>query len=149
MLTEECTVVMWTTRDMFNMFSTLSLSWVNISTIINTGKYSVSEPPTIAKQPRQDVVEVMVGDTVVLRCAASGHPNPGITWYKHGDNTSHDQDDVISRGLSVDVLVDHDDEGEVVCEADNGVSPPVKESFYIVPVCKNKSSLISVFFLQS
>ena len=102
----------------------------------------IAEPPVIAKQPKDDIVQVRVGDTITLRCAASGHPNPGISWYKvHGDN---DNGQVMATGLSVDLEVGHQDEGRVVCSADNGVGAPVNMSFYIVPVCK----LPSNFHLQ-
>ena len=97
----------------------------------------------VAKQPREDTVHVRLGDSVTLRCAASGYPNPSISWYRvsgdhdGGDNDGGDHGDhVLGSGLSVHLVIGQHDAGEVVCSADNGVGPPVNTSFNIVPVCK-------------
>ena len=72
-----------------------------------------------------------VGDNITLRCAASGHPNPSITWYKVSST-----DQVVGTGLSIKVHADQDTDDVIMCSADNGVGPPANMTFNILAVCK-------------
>ena len=82
---------------------------------------------------------VEVGDIVTLRCAASGHPNPSITWFYGHDDIDQDhvsEKDVIGHGLSIQLNINRNSDGVYMCLADNGVGTPQNKTFNILAVCK-------------
>ena len=91
----------------------------------------------MVQQPDQDLLMVKVGEIVTLRCAASGYPNPSISWYyAHSDQDEVLDNDVIGHGLSIQLHVDRSSDGVYMCLADNGVGTSPNKTFNIMAVCK-------------
>ena len=80
-----------------------------------------------------------VGDIVTLRCAASGHPNPSISWFYGHDVIVQNlvsEKDVIGHGLSIQLNIDRNSDGVYMCLADNGVGTPQNKTFNVLALCK-------------
>ena len=90
----------------------------------------VLESPSLVTQPANTSLAVSLGQTVVLRCAASGQPNPLISW-RGGPGLGE-----LGQGLSLSVRVSRETEGEYRCLADNGVGQPAEKTFSITALCK-------------
>jgi hypothetical protein len=41
-----------------------------------------SDPPSVTPIPEEGLLEVQLGDEVVIECKASGVPHPIVTWSK-------------------------------------------------------------------
>ena len=65
-----------------------------------------------------------------MRCAASGYPNPIITWWKEGSMVQIDQ------GLSLQMDMRREMEGIYVCSAENGVGQASNKSFDVRVHCE-------------
>ena len=98
------------------------------------------------RHPASDVVSVPEGESVMLRsahiipchdghdvlvrCAASGSPNPGLVWL--GPGGQH-----LGRGLSLLVTGTRGKGGNMVtCQADNGIGDKATQTFNIVVTCE-------------
>ena len=92
----------------------------------------VLESPSVVSQPANTSVVVVEGESLVLRCAASGSPNPLISW--RGGPGSHQSD--LGQGLSLSLTVSRETEGRYQCVADNGVGQPASKTFTITVLCK-------------
>ena len=70
-------------------------------------------------------------DDDVTRCAASGSPNPDISWLGPGGHQ-------LGRGLSLLVTGTRGEAGgsRVTCQADNGIGDKASETFNIVVTCE-------------
>ena len=90
----------------------------------------VLESPSLVAQPANTSLAVSLGETVVLRCAASGHPNPLISW-RGGPGQEE-----LGQGLSLRLRVSRETEGQYRCTADNGVGQPAGKTFRITALCK-------------
>ena len=74
--------------------------------------------PAVARiQQKESVMEVKEGSNLVLTCTGQGVPVPWVRWRKGGDILARSRG---SSGLLLD-YVGQEDEGELVCEAFNGV----------------------------
>ena len=90
----------------------------------------VLESPRLVAQPANTSLAVSLGQEVVLRCAASGHPNPLISW-RGGARREE-----LGQGLSLRLVVSRETEGQYQCRADNGVGQPAGKTFLITALCK-------------
>ena len=90
----------------------------------------VLESPSVVAQPANTSLAVWLGETLVLRCAASGHPNPLISWRAGSDQAE------LGQGLSLRLTVSRETEGEYQCLADNGVGQPAGKTFSVTVLCK-------------
>ena len=90
----------------------------------------VLESPSLVTQPANTSLQVWLGEMLVLRCAASGHPNPLISWRGGAGQTE------LGQGLSLRLTVSRETEGDYECRADNGVGQPVGKTFSITVLCK-------------
>lgn len=73
--------------------------------------------PTFLTRPSD--VHASVGDTVDLACAATGYPEPVVTWTLNGINIRHSSRvSVVGGGLRI-VSLNEDDRGEYRCRAEN------------------------------
>ena len=90
----------------------------------------VLESPSVVTQPANTSLAVWLGETLVLRCAASGHPNPLISW-----RAGRGQEE-LGQGLSLRLTVSRETEGEYQCLADNGVGQPAGKTFSLTVLCK-------------
>ena len=90
----------------------------------------VLQPPVVEKQPNDPVLVVVEGDTITMRCAASGYPNPIITWWKEGSMAQ------LGEGLSLQMDMLREMEGRYVFSAENGVGQPRNKTFTIQVLCE-------------
>ena len=90
----------------------------------------VLESPSVVAQPANTSLAVWLGETLVLRCAASGHPNPLISW-RGGPGQAE-----LGQGLSLRLTVSRETEGQYQCLADNGVGQPAGKTFSLTVLCK-------------
>ncbi|XP_071041667.1 cell adhesion molecule Dscam1 isoform X12 [Parasteatoda tepidariorum] len=83
-----------------------------------TAELIVKAPPKWLIEPEN--ATVLVGSSHSFRCSAHGFPTPQIIWFKGRE-----------EGMKGEILnFDHiqsSDDGTYVCEANNGVSPPLKK----------------------
>ncbi|GIX89119.1 hemicentin-1 [Caerostris darwini] len=77
-------------------------------------------PPSVKPHPKSGLVTVKEGETVTLKCNASGNPKPTITW-KHASRHYDNGDDGSSFHISSAQI---EDSGEYECTADNSVGEP-------------------------
>lgn len=64
-------------------------------------------------------MDASVGDTVDLACAATGHPQPTVSWTLNGREIRFSSRvSVLGGGLHI-VSVNEDDRGEYRCRAEN------------------------------
>ena len=70
-------------------------------------------------------------DDDVTRCAASGSPNPDISWLGPGGHQ-------LGRGLSLLVTGARGEAGgsRVTCQADNGIGDKASQTFNIFVTCE-------------
>jgi hypothetical protein len=90
----------------------------------------VLELPIIEKQPNNPVLTVIEGDSLTMRCAASGYPNPIITWWKEGSMVQ------LGEGLSLQMDMRREMEGIYVCSAENGVGQASNKTFAVRVHCE-------------
>lgn len=90
----------------------------------------VLQPPVVEKQPNLPVIVVGEGEELTLRCAASGYPNPIITWWREGSLVQ------LGEGLSLEMVMDRDMEGEYMCRAENGIGQPSNQTFLVNVFCE-------------
>ncbi|XP_055943882.1 roundabout homolog 1-like isoform X1 [Argiope bruennichi] len=76
-------------------------------------------PPSVKPHPKDGLVTVKEGETVTLKCDASGNPKPTITWKHAGRH--YDNGDGSSFHISSAQI---EDSGEYECIADNSVGDP-------------------------
>ena len=68
---------------------------------------------------RPSDVQVSVGDTVDLSCAATGHPDPTITWTLNDRAIRFSSRvTIVGGGLHI-ISLNEDDNGEYRCRAEN------------------------------
>ena len=63
-----------------------------------------------------DLSDISEGDTVSLRCSASGNPAPEVLWYRDGSGEIVSREEVLSLRE-----VRRDQAGQYVCQANNSV----------------------------
>ena len=91
-------------------------------------RVEVMERPRVVGQPSSGLLAVTEGERVVVRCAASGWPNPVIRWYR-----AHT---LLDTGLSLSLNLTRHTEGQYLCVADNGIGQPANKSFTISVLCE-------------
>lgn len=83
---------------------------------------SASEgPPSFRKENERTLYEVMAGDTVRLRCAATGDPRPYVAWYRGESELSPERHNVhVVRHMLTIQNAQPEDAGQYSCKAYNG-----------------------------
>ncbi|GFR14713.1 receptor-type tyrosine-protein phosphatase S [Trichonephila clavata] len=76
-------------------------------------------PPSVKPHPRDGLITVKEGETVTLKCNATGNPKPSITW-KHAGKHYDNGDGTVFHITNAEI----DDSGEYECTADNSVGEP-------------------------
>ncbi|GFU47230.1 neural cell adhesion molecule 1 [Trichonephila clavipes] len=76
-------------------------------------------PPSVKPHPRDRSITVKEGETVTLKCNATGNPKPSITW-KHAGKHYDNGDGTVFHITNAEI----DDSGEYECTADNSVGEP-------------------------
>ncbi|GFS96711.1 receptor-type tyrosine-protein phosphatase S [Nephila pilipes] len=76
-------------------------------------------PPSVKPHPRDGLITVKEGETVTLKCNATGNPKPSITW-KHAGRHYDNGDGTVFHITNAEI----DDSGEYECTADNSVGEP-------------------------
>ncbi|GIY67333.1 titin [Caerostris darwini] len=106
-----------------------SLGEDNYSTFLQ-----VEGPPKWIQKPSD--VSIHIGETLVLKCEASGFPKPQISWFKIKEFSSSDEVTVIDRNIWNDTLlmvsdIDTEYSGLYLCEADNKILPKLKAKAHV------------------
>ncbi|VVC45395.1 Immunoglobulin subtype,Immunoglobulin-like domain,Immunoglobulin-like fold,Immunoglobulin subtype [Cinara cedri] len=113
-------------------------------------------PPDILDYPTSSDMVVHEGSNVTLQCAATGYPNPTITWRREDTKNI-----VISNALSVAVVdsptltfhrVIRQHMGSYLCIASNGVPPTVSKRITLIvhfaPMVWIQNQLVGAFVGQ-
>jgi len=90
----------------------------------------VRAPPEISKTPRNGLIVAKKGDTVSMKCIASGDPMPTVTWTRVGKKLPDGSMKMRADELNF-LNVNHRHSGVYVCTADNGFGEPVKEKIEV------------------
>ena len=93
--------------------------------------FSYSVPAKI--QSKIENATVNEQDPIDLKCEASGHPAPSVTWTKDGAPVQSAVAGVIHIGKSK-----RDDSGAYVCKADNNVGQADQIKVFVTVNCKYK-----------
>ena len=93
-------------------------------------RLDVLVPPIVKKQPNAAVLEILEGELLTIRCAASGNPNPIITWWKQDSAMQ------LGQGLSLQMSMTRNMDGVFVCSAENGVGQPSNKTFDVRVLCE-------------
>uniref|UniRef100_A0A2S2QQ49 Lachesin n=1 Tax=Sipha flava TaxID=143950 RepID=A0A2S2QQ49_9HEMI len=110
-------------------------------------------PPDILDYPTSSDMVVHEGSNVTLQCAATGYPNPTITWRREDNHNI-----VISNSLTVAVVdsptltfhrVTRQHMGSYLCIASNGVPPTVSKRITLIvhfaPMVWIQNQLVGAF----
>ena len=84
------------------------------------------DPPSLHTRPSKQTV--LEDTNVTMRCSATGHPVPTITWYKEGK--------AIASGETLSLNGHRNVAGKYWCSADNGVGEGVNASVDIDVQCE-------------
>jgi len=85
----------------------------------------IVSPRLSTKPSDRTVVE---NEEVTFTCAATGNPDPKITWIKNGKT--------VGLGNKLSFVTDRNHSGEYWCTADNGVDEAVNASAFLEVQCK-------------
>ncbi|XP_071477442.1 antigen WC1.1-like [Diadema antillarum] len=93
---------------------------------------TVHEPPTFQLYPKE--LHVREGSSAELGCAASGVPQPALTWKKDGEQISYHTGRVVARsdGTLLIINVQQEDMGEYACIATNEVQTSFRAAKLLV-----------------
>jgi len=96
-----------------------------LTTILEVStKLDIQYPPQVSVELMAgDLSDISEGDTVSLRCSASGNPAPEVLWYRDGSG------EIVSRQEELSLAeIRRDQAGQYVCQANNsaGQSDPRK-----------------------
>ncbi|KAK8764341.1 hypothetical protein V5799_033049 [Amblyomma americanum] len=114
---------------------------LGVLTFISLFCFASSEgPPVIKKDNEKTVYEVMPGDTVRLRCAASGQPRPHVAWY-HGESEVTPARDNVRQSRHALVIQNAQprDAGRYFCKASNDDGVAWKNFTVLVDFFENKT----------
>ncbi|XP_049828521.1 opioid-binding protein/cell adhesion molecule homolog isoform X1 [Schistocerca gregaria] len=117
------------------------------------GYLEIVVPPDILDQPTSTDLVVREGDNVTLRCAATGSPQPTITWRREGGEPIPAPDGGQVQSVEGAVFriarVSRLHMGPYLCIASNGVPPSVSKRISLVvhfpPVVRPKSQLVGAY----
>ncbi|KAG6454119.1 hypothetical protein O3G_MSEX008521 [Manduca sexta] len=94
---------------------------------------NVNAPPNIENEYKDKTFRPVEGDMVLMiKCRATGHPKPVITWKKDGKNIASGTPwyDIDEQGTLLIKNVDMESSGTYVCQADNILGRD-SELFYV------------------
>ncbi|XP_011302040.1 protein amalgam [Fopius arisanus] len=123
----------------------------------NTGFLEVVVPPDILDYPTSTDMIVREGSNVTLRCAATGTPEPTVTWRREAGgritlSTWHDAQVLEGPDLEL-IRVTRQQMGPYLCIASNGVPPSVSKRILLVvhfpPMIQIENQLIGAYENQS
>ena len=85
--------------------------------------------PTFVKTPTSSVEVSLTDRQVLLKCLATGHPTPTITWWKDGEPLQQDHWHVVSKEGTLKIIDPKiDDEGNYECVAQNSAGEIVSKA---------------------
>jgi len=87
--------------------------------------------PSLRRYPPSGEIIVKKGSTVSLKCVASGHPPPKISWSRQNDQLTNRQVSPDGSALTLPAVSRHQ-AGVYICQADNGVGGPVNQNINLV-----------------
>ncbi|XP_047108457.1 Down syndrome cell adhesion molecule-like protein 1 homolog isoform X1 [Schistocerca piceifrons] len=104
----------------------------------HTTQLIVNVPPTWLHEPED--INVLMGDTLLIPCAADGSPKPVILWRKESDNSESSSQNHIFQAANYKVLnngslwienVLPEDKGYYSCEAKNEIGMALNKIIYV------------------
>ncbi|KAG8178107.1 hypothetical protein JTE90_017454 [Oedothorax gibbosus] len=102
----------------------------------HTAELNVKAPPQWLEEPKR--ITTKVGETISIRCLATGSPKPFITWRKFEENSKMTEINVDGETTSKHFAntytispVSSDVSGVYECIASNGIEPSLKSNFTI------------------
>ena len=93
---------------------------------------SFAVSPSFTLKPTNETVTE--GDLAMFSCAATGNPNPKITWIKSGKT--------VAEGDTLSFEAFRNQSGEYWCLAENGLNETVNTSAYLDVQCKYGSNVV-------
>ncbi|XP_026670304.1 lachesin-like isoform X2 [Ceratina calcarata] len=111
----------------------------------NTGFLDVVVPPDILDDSTSTDMVVREGSNVTLRCAATGTPEPTVTWRREvGGNLTNLHGSVLEI-----TRVTRDQMGSYLCIASNGVPPAVSKRIVLIvhfqPMVRIENQLVGAY----
>jgi len=91
---------------------------------------NVRAPPEISKSPKNGLIRAQKGDTVSMRCVASGDPVPEVTWTRVGKRLPDGSKSLQGEEL-VFRKVSHAHSGSYICTARNGFNEDIRETIEV------------------
>ncbi|XP_072939979.1 lachesin-like [Epargyreus clarus] len=107
--------------------------------ITQTHYLQVFVPPDIVDTGSSGEVIVHEGDNVTLHCAASGTPQPTITWRREDSSPMRIRGQLVNKWSGewfIVAAVNRDMNGAFLCIATNGVPPSVSKRILLHVLCK-------------
>ncbi|CAL1281289.1 unnamed protein product [Larinioides sclopetarius] len=101
-----------------------------------TASLKVKASPKWIEQPTDTTTTV--GGTVIVRCIASGSPDPRVSWKKKNGskvidvNFSQMTNDLRNSSILRISSVSYEDAGIYECIVDNGIPPPISSNFTLI-----------------
>ncbi|XP_015606057.1 lachesin isoform X1 [Cephus cinctus] len=119
----------------------------------NTGFLEVVVPPDILDDPTSTDMVVREGSNVTLRCAATGTPEPTVTWRREAGGTiilSSWHEVASIEGPEMEIIrVTRLHMGPYLCIASNGVPPTVSKRIVLVvhfpPMIRIENQLVGAY----
>ncbi|XP_015113468.1 protein amalgam [Diachasma alloeum] len=123
----------------------------------NTGFLEVVVPPDILDYPTSTDMVVREGSNVTLRCAATGTPEPTVTWRREAGGRialSNWHDAQVLEGPELELIrVTRLHMGPYLCIASNGVPPSVSKRILLIvhfsPMIQVENQLIGAYENQT
>ena len=112
--------------DVCSVFATLSV----VPSLLTTDPITNPTPPIITVPPTN--TEIIVGQTVTLDCAATGHPTPSIFWERVFSQMFPRSDHVLPSGAVSIGPVTMTDAGQYRCIAENSEGMMVADAIVTV-----------------
>nr|XP_015914381.2 Down syndrome cell adhesion molecule-like protein 1 [Parasteatoda tepidariorum] len=114
----------------------------------HTASLVVNAPPKWLKEPQS--VEMELGSAVTLDCAASGYPEPRITWSRIKGSSSADIPLTVRNGSLYFNPLLNEHRGDYVCEARNSVGLKLRKTITLSVLGESTRKyhfkLISLYF---
>ncbi|KAJ9579031.1 hypothetical protein L9F63_024862, partial [Diploptera punctata] len=108
----------------------------NVIAYLSESEFIMSIPPDILDYPTSTDMVVREGTNVTLRCAATGSPQPNITWRREGGEPiplGNGQETTSVEGAVFNITrVNRLHMGAYLCIASNGVPPTVSKRIMLI-----------------